>query len=46
MIYYLFRIFLKENGLDGVVPPDKASKKWENLKRKYKVRNTIPLHNL
>uniref|UniRef100_A0AAV2MMG0 Myb/SANT-like DNA-binding domain-containing protein n=1 Tax=Knipowitschia caucasica TaxID=637954 RepID=A0AAV2MMG0_KNICA len=31
-----WEIFLKENGLEGIVRPDKASKKWENLKRKYK----------
>ena len=32
------RAVLKETGLTGVVTPARAAKKWENLKKTYKVR--------
>ena len=31
------RVVLKEMGLAGVISPARAGKKWENLKKTYKV---------
>ena len=33
----MFRLILEKMGLLGRVEPQQAKKKWDNLKRKYKV---------
>ncbi len=37
ILFYLTRLILEKMGLQGTVTPLQAKKKWDNLKKKYKV---------